>query len=533
MRRPPEDILVPEVKTGYAGIARPKRDIFGRKKGTRVKYRWKTRPYHHQVAGVKKLLSTGWGGALLMSPRTGKTKTLIDYASILHQLGRVNRVLIFCPVSVIGVWEREIETHCPFPTRVTVWDKQGRKEQSLPRMGDDVLDFVILNYDALSTPGKVIRQDEHGAKIRSRRNGGRYTIYRALERWQPQLITLDESHRIKSPQAKKSTMLHKLGPIADYRVIMTGTVVTKKKRIFDVYSQWKFLNPQRFTAGGKPVTFGEFKNLFGVWVNRNGWQQWIRNKNEDDLHSLMHQDAFAISREECFDLPKRTDQIIPVYLDESGPAYDQMAEEMVAKIHTGEITEASIRLVQTLRLRQITSGIAKTEPSDEYPEGRLVRLGHEKLNAMRELLTDLFEAEEKVVVGAHFVGDISAIQQMCQEMKVPVFVLRGGVPRRQRDADIEAFRKMSGPACFVAQPQAASLGIDLSTASICIWFSLTPSYVDFTQFEDRIALSDRPTTFMYLIAADTVDELMYDTLQQDGDVARAIMKSPERLLREA
>lgn len=523
-----DQILVPQVKIGYAGIARTKRDIFGRKKGIRVGYRWKTRPYHHQVAAVKKLLSTGWGGALLMAPRTGKTKTLVDYASILHQAGKVNRVLIFCPVSVIGVWEAEIKAHSPMKYRITIWDKQGRKKQDLPRLGDDVLDFVILNYDALSTPGAVIREDEYGAKIRSRRRGGRYTIAKALERWQPQLITLDESHRIKSPRAKKSSMLHKLGKVADYRVIMTGTVVTKKKRIFDVYSQWLFLNPSRFAD----MTFGEFKSYYGRWVQLDGYQKWLGNRHEEDLHALMHQDAFAISREECFDLPKRTDQIIPITLQESGGPYDQMAEEMVARIHSGEITQASIKLVQSLRLRQITSGIAKTEPTEEYPQGRLVRVGHEKLEAMKEILADLFEAEEKVVVGAHFVGDIMAIHKMCEELKVKSFVLRGGVPRRQRDQDIESFRKMDGPACFIAQPQAASLGIDLRTASILIWFSLTPSYVDYTQFEDRIALSDKPTTFMYLIAQGTVDELLYRTLQEDGDIAKAIMKSPEAILRE-
>lgn len=504
-----------------------------------AKYRWKTRPYVHQVEAVKKLLSNGFGGALLMSPRTGKTKTLIDYASILHQAGKVNRVLIFCPVSVIGVWEREIKTHCPFPARITVWDRKARKKAQknnkpgLPRMGDDVLDFVILNYDALSTPGAVVKEDEWGGKIRSKSRGGRYTAKRALMRWQPQLIALDESHRIKSPSAKKSTMMHSLGKVADYRVIMTGTVVTKKKRIFDVYSQWKFLNPIRFSMHGNPLTFSEFKNYFGVWRQRDGWSQWITNQHEDTLHKLMHKDAYAIDRSECFDLPARTHQIIPVQLDRSAKYYDEMAREMVTKIHTGEITEASIKLVQTLRLRQITSGIVKTEPSKEYPEGRLVRLGHEKLEIMRELLTDLFEADEKVVVGAHFVGDLLAIQKMCQELKVRSFLLRGGVPRLQRDADIEAFRKADGPACFIAQPQAGSLGIDLSTASICIWFSLTPSYVDFTQFEDRIALADRPTTYMYLLAEGTVDELLYETLQDDGDVAQAIMKSPERLLREA
>ena len=528
-------VIVPEVKVGYAGIARPRRNILGRQKGERLKYRWKTRPYRHQVAAVKKLLSTGFGGALLMSPRTGKTKTLIDYASILHQVGKVNRVLIFCPVSVIGVWEREIANHCPHKHRVTVLDRKMRRKNqkrnlsSFPRLGDDVLDFVIMNYDALSTPGAVIGSDEFGAKKRSRSRGGRFSVMRSIKRWQPQLITLDESHRIKSVRAKKSTALHSLGKIAPYRVIMTGTVVTKKKRIFDIYSQWKFLNPQRFGD----MTFGEFKAYFGRWIKRDGWEQWIRNQHEEDLHRLIHQDAFAIDRSECFDLPPRTHQIIPVELEESAPIYDQMAEEMVARIESGEFTVASIKLVQTLRLRQITSGIAKTEPSKEYPEGRLVRLGHEKLDAMREILSDLFEAEEKVVVGAHFVGDIVAIQKMCQELKVSAFVLRGGVPRLQRDRDIESFRKMEGPACFIAQPQAASLGIDLSTASICIWFSLTPSYVDFTQFEDRIALSDRPTTYMYLLAKGTVDELQYQTLQEDGDIAKAIMASPERLLRES
>jgi SNF2 family DNA or RNA helicase len=121
---------------------------------------------------------------------------------------------------------------------------------------------------------------------------------------------------------------------------------------------------------------------------------------------------------------------------------------------------------------------------------------------------------------------------MCGELKVDCFVLRGGIPRQQRDRDIKAFRAHPGPACFVAQPQAASLGIDLSTASICIWFSLTPSYVDFSQFEDRIALSNRSTMYMYLLARNTVDELLYETLGEDADIAKAIMASPERLLRE-
>lgn len=462
-----------------------------------------------------------------MAPRTGKTKTFIDYCSILHQLGRVNRVLIFAPVSVMGVWENEITAHCPFPHRIVVWDKKARKKGGgLPRYGDMVLDWVIINYDALSVPGKVILDKEGNPKGRSKKRGGRFDTLKVLKAWQPQVIGLDESHRIKSPTAVKSRMIHRLGPVAEYRVVMTGTVVTKKKRVFDIWSQWKFLMPDRF-----PMTAGEFKSYYGVWRQRPGYELWIRNINQKELHRKLHQDAFAITREECFDLPPRTHQIVPVDLEESGPIYDQMAEDMVARIHTGEITEASIKLVQGLKLRQITSGIVRLEATEEHPKGKLVRTGQEKLNALKEILSDLFEADEKVVIGAHFVGDINSIRKLCEDLGVDAFVLRGGVPRRQRDADIENFRKHEGPACFIAQPQAASLGIDLRTASILIWFSLTPSYVDFTQFNDRIALSERATTYMYLLARDTIDEIMYKTLQEDGDVVKEIMASPESLLR--
>src|SRR5690606_15989850 len=94
-------------------------------------YKWKTKPYRHQVAAVKSALvglkKTG-GYALLMAPRTGKTKTAIDLASIKHQLGEVNRVVVICPLSVIDVWVNEIRNHCPFRLRITVWDKEGRKE---------------------------------------------------------------------------------------------------------------------------------------------------------------------------------------------------------------------------------------------------------------------------------------------------------------------------------------------------------------------------------------------------------------------
>lgn len=524
-----DDVTIPKV-TKVGPHRFPHKDWRGRPKGEKLKYRWKKRPYAHQVLAVKKLLSTGFGGALLMEPRTGKTKVAIDYMSILHTAGKVSRVVVFCPLGVMGVWEEQLEDNCPFPYRLTVWDKDGRKEQEkLPKFGKDILDIVLINYDALSQPGAIIRHDKAGNAVRSRSRGGRFTIKKKLIRWQPQLIILDESHRIKTSTAKKSTAIHSLSKVADYRVIMTGTVVTKKKRIFDIYSQWKFLNPERF-----PGTLSTFKSTFGIWkpIPDQNWSKFLGPANEELLHTLIHSDSYSIRRDECYDLPRRTEQILHVDLEESGEVYDQMAEDMVARIRNGEITEASIKLVQGLRLRQITSGLARTSPSRDYPEGRLIAIGSEKLRVLQDRLEDLLEADEKVVIGATWRGDLLRIEKLVKKLGAPIYVVKGGVKKIDREYARQQFKAVEGGAVFLGQPSASSEGIDLSSASIMIWYSLTNSWVHFTQFEDRIALSERPTFYEYLLARNTADEVLYESLLEDEDFGKKMITSPERLLRD-
>lgn len=512
------------------------------------KYKFKKKPYHHQVAALKKLLSTDFGGALLMEPRTGKTKVAVDYIGIMHQYFGMNRVLMVGPKVAIQVWKDQLEENMPYKYRLTVWDRKGRKKSAkanngqygkLPEFGKDILDIVLINYDAFSTPGafRVYRsgpkkgqpiENEEGTRVRSKNRGGRYDMIKQFKLWQPNIIVLDESHRIKSPSAKKSTALHTLGPYADRRLILTGTVVTKSKRLFDVYSQWKFLNPERF--GG--MNFSEFKKEYGSWRQMGNYEKWLGNRHESELHELIHQDAFSITREECYDLPKQTTQIIHVDLEETEEIYDQMAEDMVARIQTGEITEASIRLVQRLRLQQITSGITKTSATKENPAGRLVVIGSEKLRMIESRLEDLMEADEKVVIGALFKSDIQRLQHLAEKvLKVPTFVISGATKETDRARAPKAFSAVRGGAIFIGQPAAAGEAIDLSAASILQWYSLPSSWVNFRQFSDRIALSDRPTFHEFYLARGTVDELMYETLLEDGDIGKKMIQSPERLLR--
>lgn len=519
------------------------------------RYIFKRKPRHHQVAALKAVLQaykSGQNGfALLMEPRTGKTQVAIDAIGALHEYEGVNRVVMIGPLVAIQVWKEELAQVMPYPYRLTVWNRKGRKtskkasphgKYELPAYGKNILDIVLINYDAFSAPGafRVHRSgpnkgqviEEEGVKLRSKTRGGRYDMIKAFKLWQPELIILDESHRIKNPSAKKSSALHTLGKYADRRMILTGTVVTKSKKLHDVYSQWKFLNPERFLAeDGSPMNLGEFKARYGRFRNMGNYEKWLGNSHEDELHELIHMDAYSVTREECYDLPAMTPQVIHIDLEESAQVYDQMAEDMVARIHTGEITEASIRLVQTLRLQQITSGIAKTSPTPEHPKGRLEIIGAEKLRMIESRLEDLMEADEKVVIGAVFKADIARLEALAKKLRVPCFVIKGGVKQAERDKAPIEFRKVRGGAIFIGQPSAAGEAIDLSAASILQWYSLPSSWVQFKQFSDRIALSDKPTFHEFYLARGTVDEIRYETLLEDGDIGKKMIQSPERLLR--
>jgi len=511
-------------------------------------YHFKQRPYKHQVDAIKKILKHEFadgakGGALLMDPRTGKTKIMCDVVSILHQFEGLNRVVIICPVVAIEVWKQELADNMTVKYRLVIMDRDGRRNGRMPAFGKDILDIVIINYDAFSTPGELryhmrgpkkglAFRDKEGNHLRSTKKGGRYAMKNMVITWQPQAIILDESHRIKSPSAKKSRMIHTLGAGREYRYLLTGTPVTKSKRLFDIYSQWKFLNPTRFIhEDGSPLTFAEFKDEYGRWLPMEHYEKFLGSKNEGHLHDLVHKDSFSITREECYDLPLLTPQIIPVELEESAAAYDAMAEDMVARIRTGEITEASIKLVQSLRLQQITSGFAKTEPTKEYPKGRLVAIGREKLRAIEDRLEDLMEADEKVVIGALFKADIARLVKLGHKLDVPTFTIHGGVAQKDRAPIPRKFAGVRGGAIFIGQPAAAGESIDLSCASILQWYSLPSSWVNFKQFSDRIALSEKPTFHEFFLATGTVDWIRYQTLLEDSDIGKKMIQSPELLQR--
>lgn len=481
-------------------------------------YKFKTTPYKHQKAALRFILGQGYGGALIMEPRTGKSKVTVDWLCVQVMKKRLDRALIICPNRVMGTWVHELLTHAPVRVHITVWDRTERARGVPPTPPGYELYVVLVNFDAFGVPGKRTKSG------RRSKASGRFKTRSDIQKWiagKPAACVVDESHKLKSPSGKASNMIVSMRDWFPYRLILTGTPMTKANRAFDIYMQWQFLNPDRFADLPR---VSDFKNYYGRWTTKNNYPQFLGPKNLGDLHRRMRQDAFIVRRDQCFDLPPREDRVIRVPLTTSRTTYEQMAQEMVAIINEDKTAEASIKLVQALRLAQITSGFVTLD------DGTTERLGFEKADALRTILEDEFDKDQKIVVVARWKPDLDLIEDMSRELGGSVWSIRGGVPRDVTDQAIVDFRNHDGAGVMVLQPSAASLGIDLSTAAHLVWYSHTPSWVDFTQTCDRIALSRSSTTFTHLVAESSVDEVLLHTLATDGDVGRAIMSHPDELV---
>ncbi|MGH3834122.1 MAG: SNF2-related protein [Pseudonocardiaceae bacterium] len=472
------------------------------------------------MRALKRLIRQEYGGALLMDPRTGKTKTAIDWFCILFLKGKIDRGLIICPNHVIDVWEQQLKEHCPYEYDVIMWDRWARKKQALPEPRKNCLLFVLVNYEAFSTPGSRLPSGR-----RSRKNG-RIRVRDDIRRWANRgkaVAALDESHhiqRVSGHAARTIVTLHRDFP---HRLLMTGTPITKANKAHGIWMQWKFLCPWQLEEW---EDYTDFKEYFGRWIEIPDVpvKVWKRPRHMKEFQELLSRDSFSVARDECFDLPPSDVQRVPVGLMQSARVYDDMAEHMVAEI-ASQTAEASYPIVKILRLCQITGGFVTSD------EGKIIRVGSEKLLTLDPILDNCMDNQEKVIIVARFKPELDALYKLAKSHRVPVYQIRGGIPRQQVGEEMRKSRRYKGPLIYVVQPHSAAHGIDLSFSARMIWYSLTPNFVHYSQTCDRIALSRESTTFTYLLAQDTVDEVLYDVLQTDGRIVRAVKRAPERLLR--
>jgi len=469
-------------------------------------YRYKTKPYAHQLTALKK----SWAQktyALFMEMGTGKSKVLVDNIAMLYDNGAIRAALIVAPKGVYKNWnDIEFPVHLPDHVDHTkvLWEATitKKKQAELDTLfdGKEELKILIMNVEAFSTT----------KGLDFARSFLNIFLGRAL-------IGIDESTTIKSPTAKRTKNILKLGNLAKYRRILTGSPVTKSP--LDLYSQCEFLDPYHLSH----YSYYSFRARYAQMLDRNFGGRRVQivgsYRNLGELTDKLEKFSYRVLKEDCLDLPekiftKRFVELTP----EQKRIYAQLKKLALATIDNKIMSTVNV-MTQLMRLHQVTCGTFKAD------DGTIKHLSNNRLTALMDCLE---ETDGKVIIWATYREDIKKIVDSLKKAygEASTVEYHGGVDATLRQDHIAQFQQEKGPTrYFVGNPQTGGYGITLTAANTVIYFSNSYDLEKRLQSEDRAHRIGQTgsVTYVDLIAEKTIDEKIVKSLRDKIDIANEIM----------
>jgi len=451
------------------------------------KYIYKTKPYEHQRQALIKGAKLK-NFAYFMEMGTGKTKVAIDNAAFLYQSKEIQLVIVVAPNSVYQNWIKEIETHCPIEDYNIFVHKVDKKFQYFA----DKLNFYLINVEAFS--------HQSGVQILMPilLNLGRYTM-----------MILDESTTIKNREAKRTKAICKLGTMAGYKRILTGSPITKSP--LDLYTQCSFLSPS--LLGFK--SFLSFRNRYCMMepMPISNDRVIMIPKYFINLHELedkLKSFSFRVRKEDCLDLPEKTyQQRFVDFTLEQKKVYKQMQEQAFAIIQDKEVSFAN-KLTEMLKLHQVCNGFLKTN------EGFIVKM--EDCPKLKELIKVIEEGDGKFIIWANYIYNIESICNLLKKLygDKAVVSIYGAVSVEDRTIAVNKFQTDADVKFFVGNPTTGGYGLTLTAASYVIYFSNSYNLEVRQQSEDRAHRigQKKNVTYVDILMRNSIDMLIISALKR-------------------
>lgn len=482
-------------------------------------YQHRTAPYSHQQRAfvVSRELPNY---ALLCEPGTGKTKIILDTACYLYEKKKITTLVIFSVNGVHRNWiDNEIPIHVPERCKFITYrhsanlnkSKLAEFQAALTTTGK--LRIFAFNFDAVATK-KGLQLAELAVKSGDC------------------LLVIDESTRIKNPDAIRTKTLTALGKISTYRRILTGTPVTKGPE--DLYGQFSFLSKQILGHD----TFTSFKNQYCVMTalsaGGHDFKKITGYRNLDELVKKIEPYSFRVLKSECLDLPEKIYKRWPVELTaDQRRIYEELRKDFISELKGFTLT-AELAMTRILRLQQIVcnwfpqdAGANVTQAYKNWSSDPLaIDKTNNRLSAMDDILEEVKDMPGKTIIWARFRADLKLIQDHLGSSAVSY---HGGVKENDRALAIKKFQQDSNTKFFVGNQQSAGIGLTLTAASSVIYYSNSFDLELRLQSEDRNHRIGQQNNCLYydIEAVRTVDGKIIKALRAKKNLADLITGDSE------
>ena len=486
-----------------------------------TKYVPKTKPFPHQGrATIHAAVARNYG--IFFEPRCGKSKAALDTVGVHALAGRVTRVLVICPAIAKDVWESQLEQHFPYPYYCETFEEEWwGKTRIFPGSPPEVKFFIAGREETFRRSRNKITHKYERPK------------QRIVERFDPDLITIDESHEYQRPggvgaqdgwrlvrrlrmdrAVRRSTPKgEKLQP---WVLLLSGTPNPKGWR--PLFAQFRIMDQK--LLGTDVASFDDNHVVYG-----HGKRRWtiIKYKNEGRLERILRENSIAISAEEAGLANKVFMQRLSYTLpSQAARMYLEMVEEFVAEWEEGVLTAKNAG-VKRLRLLQILGGYTT--------DGQQIhRAAQDRLKAYAQLL---MEQGESVVVYSRFTPEVIGSYDTLAGMGFRTFRVDGQSSALDRRLAIRTLGQIPDrPTAISAQVQSLSQAVELVGAAEVVYMGVPDGWTQYFQTSRRIMGPNqkRPVRLTFLTCPGTVHALQMQSLKRKEDWHQKLMRDPRRYL---
>lgn len=505
-----------------------------------------------QKIGVEFLL-TADGAVLGDDMGTGKTRMTLSAIAT----SGATPALVVCPNGVQGGWAREVErAGLPLTVGIARGSAKARREV-IEAAGNGDLDVVVIGWEALrrhtrlASYGSVRLAGCVVCEVGStRKQASCERCPRELNAVEWKTVVADEAHRMKDPKAKQTRAVWAVGhqPSVRWRYALTGTPIADA--VDDLWSPLFFVAPHEYPSKTRYIDRYAAKtwNVFGGLVVAG-----IRSDTRDEFFAGF--DAHFLRRPRELVLPEIGEPVRVEREAAMSPAqakiYRDVADEMLARLDSGDTLLATSPLTQLMRLNQAAAatltgtdcectGGQGAETADPgctrcHGRGRRFRLTEpsSKLDELDDILSEL--GGQQVVVFAVSRQLIELAAARLEKAGITHIVVSGAVTGAVREAEVAEFAAGRRQVALVVI-DAGGEGLDgLQSASTAVFLQRHYSRLKNHQAEGRLLRSGQSgqVVIMDIRSTGTVEdakELLlaekedrFEEVVRDADVLRAAL----------
>lgn len=474
----------------------------------------KTIPYAHQQQAID-MAKDRESFAYLMEQGTGKSLCLLADATYLYDTQKINCLIIVAPKGCYLNWcKNEIPKHMldRVPTHIETWvapSKQTKKHKErlkefAEKASNRALKILVINVEALTFADT-------------------FKYLSSVLRNHSALVAVDESTFIRTPSSKRCMYARRIGALAKYRRILTGTPIAN--RPLDLYGQCAFLDPRLlgfpsyqtfkhyyadigYFRGGKRLD-PQVDNLRGPGI----FPVLVGYRHLEELTETLNTFSFRVLKQDCLDLPDKVYETIYVEpTPEQKRLYNAMRDNMLAAHEKGAITTAPLALTQILRLQTILCGHLKGD------DGVIRPVESNRASAWRDCVEEI---DGKVIT---FCANREDIRLLTAELAPGTYAEFHGGNVSERESDLQRW-KTDSLCPYLFATYAGGVGLTLNEANTVIYYSQGYDLEKRLQSEDRchrIGQTNK-VTYYDLVVPNSVDEKIVEVLKNKGNVADLVL----------